>query len=89
MSNLLLDRPRCQVILNDIRIPLTEQEFELLWILSAHSGKSLTHQRLIEYLDKHDLELSVHELLPSLLSLKEKIPPPHRLALLGGRAMLI
>ena len=89
MSNLVLDRPRCQAILNDTRIPLTDQEFELLWILSAHSGKSLTHQRLVEYLDDQDLDMSVQDVLPCLLSLKEKIPPPRRLALLGGRAMLI
>lgn len=75
--------------MDDIQIPLTAQEFELLWILSAHAGKSLTHERLIENLDDHDLEMSAQEVLPSLLSLKAKIPPPRRLALLGGRAMLI
>ncbi|MCF8239442.1 MAG: winged helix-turn-helix domain-containing protein [Saprospiraceae bacterium] len=89
MSNLILDRPLRQAILDDRRITLTDQEFEILWVLSAYAGRSLTHQRMIEHLDENDVEIDIREILPCLLSLKEKIPPPRRLGLLGGRAMLI
>ena len=89
MSNLTLDRTQYQAEINGKTIVLNHVEFELLWVLSAFSGRSITHQRLVEHLEEHDVSIHTDHVLSSLISLKEKIPQPRRLGLLGGRAMLI
>lgn len=89
MSNLTLDRSLFQAKINGRDILVCEIEFELLWLLSGHSGRSISHNRLAEHLEEHDLPISSNDILSNLISLKEKIPQPRRLALLGSRAMLI
>ena len=89
MSNLTLNRSLFQAKINGRDILMSEIEFELLWVLSGHSGRSITHNRLAQYLEEHDLHVNTNDILSNLISLKEKIPQPRRLGLLGSRAMLI
>ncbi len=89
MSNLILDRSQYQAKINGQGIVMSEIEFEILWVLSGHSGRSITHKRLAQHLEEHDLDISAEDILTNLISLKEKIPQPRRLGLLGNRAMLI
>lgn len=89
MSNLTLDRSLFQAKINGRDILMSEIEFEILWLLSGHSGRSITINRLAQHLEEHDLHISSDDILSNLITLKEKIPQPRRLGLLGSRAMLI
>lgn len=89
MSNLTMDRSLFQANINGREILMSEIEFEILWLLSGHSGRSFTLDQLTQHLEEQDLHISSDDTLSNLITLKEKIPQPRRLGLLGSRAMLI
>lgn len=88
MANLILDRNQHRVLLNGMECQLTDLEFEILWVLSAFTGISLTLDRLTGHLHDNDVEADIHQVHPSLLALQQKLPLPRRLGMADGRVTL-
>ena len=46
-DNLIIDNTNRKVLLNDKRIELTQKEFELLYLLASHPGRTYTRENLL------------------------------------------
>ena len=46
-DNLVIDNTNRKVLLNDKRIELTQKEFELLYLMASHPGRTYTRENLL------------------------------------------
>ena len=46
-DNLLIDHTNRKVLLNDKRVELTQKEFELLYLMASHPGRTYTRENLL------------------------------------------
>lgn len=88
MANLLLDRRLRRAIWNDCEITLSEPEFEILWVLSAFTGRPLSLRSLTSRLDELDHDLDISQVVPALHSLESKLPR-NRLSFPSGEKILL
>lgn len=88
MANLLPDRRLRRAIWNDHEIALSEPEFEILWVLSAFTGRPLSLKSLTSRLDDMDHDLEIGQVVPALYSLESKLPH-NRLSFQAGEKILL
>lgn len=89
MANLLLDRQRQQVRLNDHVIDLTPLEFEVLWVLTGFSGVPVSGRALCARLMDGDLDIDPARLQEALNRLDDKLPGSTRLRLDNGSVQFL
>lgn len=89
MANLLLDRQRQQVRLNDHIIDLTPLEFEVLWVLTGFSGVPVSGRALCARLMDGDLDIDPARLQEALNRLDDKLPGSTRLRLDNGSVQFL
>lgn len=88
MANLILDR-RCQrAVLNSRELTLDQFEFEVLWVLSAFTGRPMSIRCLLGRLDDLELEADSHTIHTALLRLEHKLGRPQLERLQEGRIVL-
>ena len=54
ISNLVIDIDKYMVTINDIEVPVTKREIELLWLLASNSKKVFTRDNLLDSLWGYD-----------------------------------
>lgn len=88
MANLILDRRQQKALANDRELSLNVMEFEVLWILSAFTGRPMTLKHIVGLLDDAEIDSNIQHLGGVLEGLQEKLPG-HRIAKKGNDCVFL
>lgn len=74
MANLVLDRRQQKAHFKNHDLALNSMEFEVLWILSAFKGRTMSLKHIVGLLDDAEVDSNVQQLGCVIEGLGQKLP---------------